>query len=134
MIKSYAKLKPMKFSKYSLRNVRDTVNNYIVPKVKFITGEHTDNISREQKETVKRYPSFWKPGLIKENTLQSDLLSKLCAEDMFLQAKVRYWMGICHKVLDTIRTYTSSTSQRISLEAVKRKLNTFFSEYISTYE
>ena len=134
MIKSYTKLKPMKFSKDSLRTVRDTVNTYIVPKVKFITGEHTDHMSREQKETVKRYPSFWKPDLMKENTLQSDLLSKLCAENMCLQEKVRYWMGICHKVLDTIRTHISSTSQRIYLEVVPRKINTFFIEYISKYE
>ena len=133
MIKSYTKLKPMKFSKDSLRTVRDTVNTYIVPKVKFITGEHTDHMSREQKETVKRYPSFWQPDLMKENKLQSDLLSKLSAEDMCLQAKVRYWMGICTKVLDAIRIHRSSTSQRISLEVVPRKLNKLFSEYMLTY-
>ena len=122
MIKSYTKLKPMNFSKDSLRTVRDTVNTYMVPKVKLITGEHTDRMSREQKETVKRYTSFWQPDLMKEHTLQSDLLSKLSSEDMCLQAKVRYWMVIFHKVLDTIRIHRSSTSQRISLEVVPRKL------------
>ena len=53
MIKSYTKLKPMIFSKESLRTVRENVNTYIVPKVKFITGEHTDHMSREQKEKLK---------------------------------------------------------------------------------
>ena len=122
MIKSYTKLKPMIFSKESLRIVRENVNTYIVPKVKFITGEHTDHMSREQKEKIKRYPSFWQPDLMKENTLQSDILSKLCTDDMNIQQKVRYWKGICHKVLETIRVHRSCTSQRISDEVVPRKL------------
>ena len=33
MIKSYIKLKPMIFSKESLRTVRENVNTYIVPKL-----------------------------------------------------------------------------------------------------
>ena len=122
MIKSYTKLKPMIFSKESLRTVRENVNTYIVPKVKFITGEHTDHMSREQKEKIKRYPSFWQPDLMKENTLQSDILSKLCTDDMNIQQKVRYWKGICHKVLETICVHRSCTSQRISDDVVPRKL------------
>ena len=42
---------------------------------------------------------------MKENTLQSDILSKLCTDDMNIQQKVRYWKGICHKVLETIRVH-----------------------------
>ena len=94
---SYATLPATHFSPEGKAQVRQIVNQFIVRNVKFVKNEYTDRMSSEKKNQVKRFPSFWEPNLLEENSMHKDIFKHMHMEKELIQTKVQYWKGMRNK-------------------------------------
>jgi hypothetical protein len=120
LIRSYAILTPKVFQQESLNTIRLIVNRDIVSSVKFIRQEHVDGKSKLMKDKTKQFPSFWHPDLRQKKSMYNDILNSVGnLNNASLQYKVKYWMGIRDKVLETIRSHRSNTLTKIKKDIVE---------------
>ena len=102
---AYKLLQPTKFSNEQLRTISDIVNEHIIHRVKFVENEFLRLKTKEEKEAVKKFPSFWQPDLVgSKNNIAKDVLARLPhLKDKSILAWAATWMGISKTVLDKIR-------------------------------
>ena len=73
---------------------------------------------------MRRFPSFWKPDLTKEHSLQNDIFSQFPdIKNGLLESKVEYWLGMREKVLNSIRGHCNATQTSIQSCVVEGMLS-----------
>ena len=103
LIQLYDTVEAISFSKETLNNIATVVRTTVVRNVKFVQDENTCGLSKEAIEKIRKYPSFWKPDLTKERSLQMDIINEF--PDMSngtLYYKVQAWKGMREKVINAI--------------------------------
>ena len=122
LIQLYDTVEPIKFSKETLSNIATVVRTTIVRNVKFVQDENTCGLSKEAIEKIRRYPSFWKPDLTKERSLQMDIINEFPnISDGTLCYKVQAWKGMREKVIHAIRAHRNNTHTLIQNSIVTGK-------------
>ena len=113
---------PIAFNAETLNTIGTIVRNKVVRNVKFVLHEHTSGLSREGIERSRNYPSFWKPDLTNNRSIQSDIFSEFPdMADATLQYQVQAWIGMRDKVLQSIRSHRSTTQSSIQVSIVNGK-------------
>ena len=118
----YDQLTPMKFNNETMSTIGTIVRNKIVRNVKFIEHEHTSGLSREGICRARSYPSFWKPDLTIQHSIQSDIFNEFPdMADATLQYKAQAWIGMRDKVLNAIRSHCNTVQTAIQMSIVDGK-------------
>ena len=114
LIQLYDTVEAISFSKETLNNIATVVRTTVVRNVKFVQDENTCGLSKEAIEKIRKYPSFWKPDLTKERSLQMDIINEF--PDMSngtLYYKVQAWKGMREKVINAIRSHRNNSQTLI---------------------
>ena len=114
LIQLYDNVEAIQFSNETLSNIATMVRTTIVRNVKFVQDENTCGLSKEAIEKIRKYPSFWKPDLTKERSLQMDIINEF--PDMSngtLYYKVQAWKGMREKVINAIRSHRNCSQTQI---------------------
>ena len=122
MIQLYDTVEAIIFSKETLSSIASVVRTTVVRNVKFVQDENTCGLSKDTIEKIRRYPSFWKPDLTKERSLQMDIINEF--PDMSngtLYYKVQAWKGMREKVIQTIRAHRNCIQTLIQNSIVTGK-------------
>ena len=122
LIQLYDSVEARSFSKETLSNIGTIVRTKIVRNVKFIQDENTCGLSKEAIEKIRKYPSYWKPDLTKETSLQMDIFNEF--PDMTngtLYDKVQAWKGMREKVIHSIRAHRNATQTQIQSSILSGK-------------
>ena len=81
-------------------------------------------MSKEAIDNIRRFPSFWRPDLTTERSIQNDIFNEF---PEFSQAtlfkKVRIWMGLREKVIQSICSHRNTTQTAIQTSIVGGELN-----------
>lgn len=123
LITLYDRISPREFSKETLRGIGIHVRNNIVKNVKFIVDENTCGLSKSAVERTRNFPSFWKPDLTREQSLQMDIFKEF--PDLInatLYDKVQSWKGMREKVLQSIRGHRNAIQTSIQCCVVEGEL------------
>ena len=122
LIGLYQTLQPEKYNSETLSTISSLVRNNVVRKVKFIDHEHVSGLSREAIEDSRKYPSFWKPDLTIQNSIQNDIMNEFpMLKKATLQKKVEAWMGMREKVREAIRGHRNQVNTAIQCSIVAGK-------------
>ena len=122
MIQLYDTVEAIIFSKETLSSIASVVRTTVVRNVKFVQDENTCGLSKDTIEKIRRYPSFWKPDLTKERSLQMDIINEF--PDMSngtLYNKVQAWKGMREKVIHSIRAHRNATQTQIQSSILSGK-------------
>ena len=126
----YSTKQELKMNKETLDSVGRFVRKSIVQNIKFIENEQTSGLSKEAIDNIRRFPSFWRPDLTTERSIQNDIFNEF---PEFSQAtlfkKVRIWMGLREKVIQSIRSHRNTTQTAIQTSIVGGELNMIKYEY-----
>jgi len=118
-----------------LDNIGKLVRTNIVRNIKFVQNEHTSGLSKEAIDNARQFPSFWKPDLTIAHSIQADIFNhfpNLC--NGTLKEKVRAWLGIRDKVMNSIRGHRNATQTAIQNSIVEGKIRRIaFCIYTSYY-
>ena len=122
LINLYQTLEAEKYNMETLSTVSGIVRNNIVRKVKFIDNEQTTGLSREAVEESRKYPSFWKPDLSLQKSIQNDIMNEFpLLRKATLHKKVQAWMGMREKVKEAIRGHRNHVNTAIQNSIVTGK-------------
>ena len=113
---------PLKLNKETLDSVGRFVRKNIVRNIKFIDNEQTSGLSKEAIDNIRKFPSFWKPDLTTERSIQNDIFNGFPEfSNTTLMKKVSIWMGIREKVIHSIRCHRNTTQTAIQTSVVEGK-------------
>ena len=122
LIQLYDSVEATRFSKETLSNIATIVRTKIVRNVKFIQDENTCGLSKDAIEKIRRYPSYWKPDLTKEASLQMDIFNEFPEmTNGTLYYKVQAWKGMREKVIHSIRAHRNATQTQIQSSILSGK-------------
>ena len=123
LIQLYQTLSAENYNNETLSTISSIVRNNVVRKVKFIDNEQTSGLTREAIEESRRYPSFWKPDLTLQQSIQNDIMNQFPAlKKATLHKKVQAWMGMREKVREAIRGHRNQVHTAIQSSIVSGKL------------
>ena len=126
LIGLYDMCNPIKYNKETLDSIGSIVRNKLVRNIKFIDNEHTSGLSKEGIAKARSYPSFWKPDLTRNRSLQNDIFKEFPnLSEATLFEKVEAWMGMRYKVIHAIRSHRNATQTSIQISVVEGKLLSF---------
>ena len=124
MINLYQTVSPTQYNNETLSTVATIVRTDIVRKVKFIGIEHTNGLSREAVEETRRYPSFWRPDVTEEISLQHDIFKEFPdLQNGSIRSRVKAWMGMREKVRLVIRSHRNTVQTAIQQNIVEGMLH-----------
>ena len=122
LIQLYDNVEAIQFSNETLSNIATVVRTTVVRNVKFVQDENTCGLSKEAIEKIRRFPSFWKPDLTKERSLQMDIINEFPnISNGTLCYKVQSWKGMREKVIHTIRAHRNCSQTSIQNSIVSGK-------------
>ena len=122
LIRLYDTVEQIPLSRETLNNISTVVRTTIVRNVKFVQDENTSGLSKEAIEKVRKFPSFWKPDLTKERSLQMDIFNEFPdLSNGTLYYKVQAWKGMREKVINSIRGHRNNTHTSIQNSIVSGK-------------
>ena len=82
--------------------------------IKFIENDNICGLSKEAVERIRKFPSFWKPDLTKQYSLQMDLFNEcLDMTNGTLYDKVQAWKGMRDKVIQSICAHRNTVLTQI---------------------
>ena len=123
LIHLYNNSNPRNLGKETLDDIGRIVRNIVVRNVKFIRDENNSGLTKEAIESLRKFPSFWKPDLTTEHSLQNDIFKQFPdLNNGSLESKVEYWLGMREKVLTSIRGHRNATQTSIQSSIVEGML------------
>ena len=126
----YGTKQELKMNKETLDSVGRFVRKSIVRNIKFIENEQTSGLSKEAIDNIRRFPSFWRPDLTRERSIQNDIFNEFPEfSKATLFKKVCIWMGIREKVIQSICSHRNTTQTAIQTSIVGGEFNVTKYEY-----
>ena len=110
--------------------LRNTVNNHVVPHVKFLSPEMTNVVrgNLERRNQLSSFPSFWMPDfsdLSEEGKLAHLIVNKCGMAKVTPEEKARFWIRVRDKVKPIINHYRSNTANALKKNVLQGKMNCF---------
>ena len=105
--------------------LRNTVNNHVVPHVKFLSAEMTNVVRGNlvRRNQLSSFPSFWMPD--EEGKLAHLIVNKCGMARGTPEEKARFWIGVRDKVKPIINNYRSNTANALKKNVLQGKMYCF---------
>ena len=110
--------------------LRNTVNNHVVPHVKFLSAEMTNVVRGNlvRRNQLSSFPSFWMPDFSdpsEEGKLAHLIVNKCGMQKGTPEEKARFWIGVRDKVKPIINNYRSNTANALKKNVLQGKMDYF---------
>ena len=118
----YDNIPPKEINKETMDLIGKFVRQNIVRNIKFVQNENICGLSQGAIDGTKTFPSYWKPDLTQEQSLQMDIFKEFPDIDNgTLYDKVQVWKKINNMVLKWIRQHRNSSQTAIQSCVVEGK-------------
>ena len=112
--------------------LRNTVNNHVVPQVKFLTHKMTNVVrgNMERRNLLSSFPSFWMPDFSdpsEDGKLAHLIVNKCGMGRGSPEEKARFWVRIRDKVKWIINNYRSNTANAMKKNVLQGTIECFIS-------
>ena len=118
--------------------LRNTVNNHVVPLVKFLSPDMTNVVrgNLERRNQLSSFPSFWMPDFSdpSEDGKLANLIVEKCGMGRSTPVeKATFWMRVRDKVKPIINNYRSNTANALKKNVLQGTFSCFIVSFFNAY-